>query len=94
MGSIFSQTPPSPYPRTLLIQAQIQFNGMTNYSGIINRMDVGIYKSYDDTSTDFIETFRNIRVANGYFTIILGSTKPLYGHYFSDDSVRIGFTRI
>ena len=62
---------------------------MSNYSGIINRMDVGIYKSYDDTSPDFLETFQDIRVANGYFTIILGSTTPLYGAYFSNDNVRI-----
>jgi hypothetical protein len=78
--------------RNILVQASIDINGVTNFSGSL-QLKVGIYTFDKDSDPLWSETFKAIKVTNGVFTQKLGTAKnPLFGIIFLDDDLRIGIT--
>jgi hypothetical protein len=78
-------------PTTLLVQASVAIGGTSKYNGKI-KMDIGVYELDIDDPPIWIETFPDLRISNGSFIAILGSSKTLTAEIFNDDNLRIGFT--
>ena len=78
-------------PTTMVVQANVTIGGMANYSGSI-KMDVGIYQEDIDDPPEWIESFSNVDVVNGAFSVILGESVTLNAEIFNSDNLRIGFT--
>lgn len=78
-------------PTTLLVQASVAIGGTSTYSGKI-KMEIGVYKFDIDDPPIWVETFPDLRINNGSFIAILGTTEPLNAEIFNDDNLRIGFT--
>ncbi|MEK9727675.1 MAG: hypothetical protein VW397_06175, partial [Candidatus Margulisiibacteriota bacterium] len=78
-------------PTNLVVQANLSIGGIANYSGGI-KMDVGLYKEDIDDPALWKESFSNVNVVNGAFSVILGQSVTLNAELFESDNLRIGFT--
>ena len=78
-------------PTTMLVQAHLTLNGEANYSGSL-KIDVGIYQEDIDDPPEWIESFDDVAVVNGAFSVLLGQSVSLNAEIFNSDNLRIGFT--
>jgi hypothetical protein len=77
-------------PSTMVVQARVFVNGVSNYTGTLD-MIIGIYHPDNDTDSLWSEKQSRIPITNGQFSTVIGQTNPIDPAIFDNLDLRIGF---